>query len=184
MGAVPLMGSSRRSRLIGVCSDESLSTVAVEEATGMGSLFAELEAREATARVCVEDLEEQLAEVTARLEAARENLERLRIARETVSEVMAEMSAGASASMDTEPEAAAADETQQPSAYAGAERQVVGCWRCPTGGRGWTRVHSRGSTGTSWRWSGMRLDRCGPSRSCRGSAARRGGEDRGARGAS
>jgi hypothetical protein len=97
----------------------------------MGSLFEELQAREATARVRVEDLEEQLAEVTGRLDEARENLGRLRIARETVSEVMAEMSAGVSAAMDTEPEAAGADETQKSSAYAGAERQMVGVLAVP-----------------------------------------------------
>ncbi|MFJ8827610.1 hypothetical protein ACIREE_38395 [Streptomyces sp. NPDC102467] len=69
----------------------------MEEVILMGSLFEELEAREAVARVRVDELEEQLAEVTGRLEEAREDLGRLRIARETVSEVMAEMSANASA---------------------------------------------------------------------------------------
>lgn len=88
----------------------------------MGSLFEELEAREAAARGRVEELEEQLAEATGRLEEARENLGRLRIARETVSEVMAELSEDASA---------AADEDQESSAYAGAERQVVGVLTVP-----------------------------------------------------
>lgn len=98
----------------------------------MGSLFEELEAREATARVRVDELEEQLAEVTGRLDEARENLDRLRIARETVSEVMAEMSAGASAAVDAEPpEAVGADETEESSAYAGAERQMVGVLAVP-----------------------------------------------------
>ncbi|MFF1743803.1 hypothetical protein [Streptomyces mirabilis] len=57
----------------------------------MGSLFEELEAREAAARTQVEVLEAELAEVSGRLSAVREGLERLRIARETVAEVLAEM---------------------------------------------------------------------------------------------
>ncbi|MHC5260833.1 hypothetical protein ACYSUO_23370 [Streptomyces sp. UC4497] len=103
----------------------------MEEAILMGSLFEELEAREATARVRVDELEEQLAKVTGRLEEARENLARLRIARETVSEVMAEMSADTSAAVDAEPEAVGADETEETSAYAGAERQMVGVLAVP-----------------------------------------------------
>ncbi|MEU2857631.1 hypothetical protein ABZ672_04265 [Streptomyces mirabilis] len=47
----------------------------------MGSLFEELEAREAAARVRVEEFEAELAAVSAKLELAREGLERLRIAR-------------------------------------------------------------------------------------------------------
>lgn len=86
----------------------------------MGSLFDELAAQETTARVRVDELEEQLAEVMGRLEEARENLARLRIARETVSEVMAEMSANASAPVDVVPEAVGPDETEESSAYAGA----------------------------------------------------------------
>lgn len=97
----------------------------------MGSLFEELEARETSARVRVDELEQQLAEVTGRLEEARENLDRLRIARETVSEVMAEMSAGASATVDAEPEPVGADEAEESSAYAGAERQMVGVLAVP-----------------------------------------------------
>ncbi|KKD02024.1 hypothetical protein TN53_42840, partial [Streptomyces sp. WM6386] len=75
--------------LIGVCSGLPVSTVAVEEATLMGSLFEELEAREAAARVRVEELESQIAELTARLEAERETWSRLRVTRETVAEVVA-----------------------------------------------------------------------------------------------
>ncbi|MYT28308.1 hypothetical protein GTY73_05565, partial [Streptomyces sp. SID8354] len=73
-----------------------VSTVAVEEGWRMGSLFEELEARESAARESGGELEAELADLTERLEGARERLERLRIARETVAEVMAEMSAGAS----------------------------------------------------------------------------------------
>lgn len=43
-----------------------------------------LEARETAARVRVDELEEQLAKCNGRLEEARENQERLQIARETV----------------------------------------------------------------------------------------------------
>ncbi|MFG2656935.1 hypothetical protein [Streptomyces sp. NPDC048425] len=98
----------------------------------MGSLFEELEAREAAARERVDDLEDQLAEVTRRLEEAREHLERLRIARETVSEVMAEMSAGASATSDSAPvEPVVTGDDHEPSAFAGAERRVVGVLSVP-----------------------------------------------------
>ncbi|WP_331743752.1 hypothetical protein OG762_48435 (plasmid) [Streptomyces sp. NBC_01136] len=57
----------------------------------MGSLFEELEAREAAARARVEELESQIAELTARLEAERETWSRLRVTRETVAEVVAEL---------------------------------------------------------------------------------------------
>ncbi|MGB8944050.1 MAG: hypothetical protein WCD21_28040 [Streptomyces sp.] len=99
----------------------------------MGSLFEELEAREeAAARVRVEGLEEQLAEVTGWLEETQGNLERLRIAREMVSEVMTEMSAGASPVPDASPEGSAgADDDRESSAFAGAERRVVGVLTVP-----------------------------------------------------
>ena len=56
----------------------------------MGSLIEELEARETAARVRVEELQEQIAGLTARLEAEREAWSRLVIARETVAQVLAE----------------------------------------------------------------------------------------------
>lgn len=56
----------------------------------MGSLIEELEAREAAARLRVEELEAEVAELSQKLELAREGLERLQIARETVAEVLAE----------------------------------------------------------------------------------------------
>jgi hypothetical protein len=94
----------------------------------MGSLFEELEAREAAARVGVEELEAELAALSGRVEVARAGLERLRITRETVAEVLA----------DLQPErGAAADGGQLPSgvgvvsAYAGAQRQVVGVLAVP-----------------------------------------------------
>ncbi|MGW1503365.1 hypothetical protein ACWCQW_33275 [Streptomyces mirabilis] len=63
----------------------------------MGSPFEELEAREAAARVRVEELEAELAEQSGKLELAWEALKRLRIARETVAEVLAEMTPEGSA---------------------------------------------------------------------------------------
>lgn len=58
----------------------------------MGSLIEELEAREAAARARVEALEVEIAELTVRLEGGREALSRLKIARETVAEVLGELS--------------------------------------------------------------------------------------------
>jgi hypothetical protein len=103
--------------------------VVVEERWRMGSLFEELEAREVAARVRVEELEAELAKLSGQLDLARESLERLRIARETVAEVLAEMT----------PEwAAAVVDTDQPtagdsvaSAYVGAERRVIGVLSVP-----------------------------------------------------
>jgi hypothetical protein len=69
----------------------------------MGSLFEELEAREAAARVRVEELESEIAELTARLEAERETWSRLRVTRETVAEVVAEMSGSDGASVAEQP---------------------------------------------------------------------------------
>ncbi|GAA2350482.1 hypothetical protein GCM10010431_87670 [Streptomyces kunmingensis] len=98
----------------------------------MASLFEELQAREAAARTRVDELEEQLAQVGDCLEEARENLQRLRIARETVSEVMAEMSASTPAGSDTETaEPVVTRDDQEPSAFAGAERRVVGVLSVP-----------------------------------------------------
>ncbi|MER5915295.1 hypothetical protein ABT124_33845 [Streptomyces sp. NPDC001982] len=91
----------------------------------MSSLFEELEAREAAARVRVEELETELAGFVGQLEQSRKGLDRLRIARETVAEVMAEMSVGAG------PVAEVADDDRTPSPYAGAERRVVGALSVP-----------------------------------------------------
>jgi hypothetical protein len=63
----------------------------VEEATLMGSLIEELEAREAAARARVEALEAEIVELTARLEGEREAWSRLRITRETVAEVIMDL---------------------------------------------------------------------------------------------
>ncbi|MEU1276560.1 hypothetical protein [Streptomyces sp. NPDC005799] len=100
----------------------------------MGSLFEELEARESAARTRVEELEAELAEVSVRLSAAREGLERLRIARETVAEVLADMtSEKPGVAVDTDGSTAGEPVA---SAYAGAARQVVGCRRTPERGPG------------------------------------------------
>jgi uncharacterized coiled-coil protein SlyX len=48
----------------------------------MGSLFEELEAREAAARARLEELEAALAELSGKLELARDELEHLRITRQ------------------------------------------------------------------------------------------------------
>jgi hypothetical protein len=58
----------------------------------MVSLIEELEAREAAARVRVEELEAEIAELTARLEGERQVWSRLRVTRETVAQVLAELS--------------------------------------------------------------------------------------------
>lgn len=95
----------------------------------MGSLFEELEAREVAARVRVEELEAELAEVSGKLAMAREGLERLRIARETVAEVLAEMSPEKSV-VTVDAGQALGDELMT-SAYAGVERQVIGVLTVP-----------------------------------------------------
>ncbi|MFJ3310821.1 hypothetical protein ACIPSA_49400 [Streptomyces sp. NPDC086549] len=95
----------------------------------MGSLFEELEAREVAAQTRVEELEAELAELSGKLELARESLERLRIARETVAEVLAEMTPENSA-VGVDAEWPAGGELAA-SAYAGAERRVIGVLAVP-----------------------------------------------------
>ncbi|GHE14604.1 hypothetical protein [Streptomyces alanosinicus] len=92
----------------------------------MGSLFEELEAREAAARIRVEALEAELVELSGRLEEARSGLERLRITRETVADVLAQMTSEVAVGA---PEASAGDRVA--SAYAGAERRVIGVLAVP-----------------------------------------------------
>lgn len=57
----------------------------------IGSLIGELEAREAVTRARVEALEGEIARLTTRLEDEREAWSRLRIARETVAEVIMDL---------------------------------------------------------------------------------------------
>ncbi|WP_329596005.1 hypothetical protein OIE43_00285 [Streptomyces pseudovenezuelae] len=70
----------------------------------MVSLPEELQAREAAARQRVEELQAEAAELAVRLERARADLSRLEITRETVMEVLAELSAA-----DVAPEVEAHD---------------------------------------------------------------------------
>ncbi|WP_037606719.1 hypothetical protein [Streptacidiphilus rugosus] len=95
----------------------------------MGSLFEELEAREATAQARVEEIEAELAELSGKLELARESLARLRIARETVAEVLAEMTPEKSA-VGVDDDWPTVGEPVA-SAYAGAERRVIGVLTVP-----------------------------------------------------
>ncbi|MEU6215850.1 hypothetical protein ABZ891_38920 [Streptomyces sp. NPDC047023] len=95
----------------------------------MGSLFEELEAREAAARVRVEELETEVAELVGRLELSRAGLERLRVTRETVAEVLAEMNQGVSVAVAGAGQSPVGERVV--SANAGAERQVVGVLTVP-----------------------------------------------------
>jgi hypothetical protein len=89
----------------------------------MGSLTEELEAREAAARERVEALESQIEELTVRLEAERETWSRLRVTRETVAEVVAEMSAAGTGRTAPEP--------VEPAAPGGPPVRVVGAIMVP-----------------------------------------------------
>ncbi|MFG2258401.1 hypothetical protein [Streptomyces mirabilis] len=95
----------------------------------MGSPFEELEAREVAARVRVEELEAVVAVLAGKLELARESLERLRIARETVADVLAEITPEKSAAAVDAGQPAAGERLA--SAYAGAERRVIGVLTVP-----------------------------------------------------
>ncbi|MFE0179195.1 hypothetical protein ACFWZ2_43515 [Streptomyces sp. NPDC059002] len=92
----------------------------------MVSLPEELEAREAAARQRVEELQAEAAELALRLERAREDLSRLEITRETVVQVLAELSAA-----EAEPEIVAGDvpEPDKTSAPHGSGVTMVPPWR-------------------------------------------------------
>ncbi|MEU9244420.1 hypothetical protein [Streptomyces sp. NPDC048385] len=92
----------------------------------MASLVEELEAREAAARLRVEDLQARIAELAGRLEVEREAWSRLRVTRETVAEVLAEIS-GAGAPVGPPQEAMAAEESSEPVRMVGAI--MVPHWR-------------------------------------------------------
>jgi hypothetical protein len=77
----------------------------------MVSLIEELEAREAAARVRVEELEANIAELTARLEGEREVWSRLRVTLEMVAQVLGELS-GQDVVETATPRESAAPETQ------------------------------------------------------------------------
>ncbi|GAA1929590.1 hypothetical protein GCM10009716_41570 [Streptomyces sodiiphilus] len=97
----------------------------------MGSLFEELEARESAERERVDALQAELAELTGHLEDARAVLERLRVTRETVAEVLAEMEplSGAAPVADVSVGIRSCRRMRVPS---GGWR---GCCRCRSGSR-------------------------------------------------
>jgi hypothetical protein len=92
----------------------------------MVSLPEELQAREAAARRRVEELQVEAAELAVRLEKARADLSRLEITRETVAQVLAELSAA-----EAVPEVPAKDalETEEGSAPHGIGVMAVPPWR-------------------------------------------------------
>jgi hypothetical protein len=94
----------------------------------MVSLPEELQAREAAARVRVEELQAAAVELAMRLEEAREDLSRLQITRETVAKVLAELSAAES---ETELDGPRGDvpEPEATSAPHGAGVMMVPPWR-------------------------------------------------------
>jgi hypothetical protein len=92
----------------------------------MVSLPEELRARVVAARRCVEELQAEAAELALRLEKAREDLPRLEITRETVAQVLAELSAA-----EVEPDVVAGDgpEPDEASAPHGTGVMMVPPWR-------------------------------------------------------
>jgi chromosome segregation ATPase len=110
----------------------------------MVSLIEELEARETAARVRVEELEAEIAELTARLVGEREVWSRLRVTRETVAQVLAELSGRDVA--ETAP-------LQEPVAprRRSPKRGWWGRSWCRTGGKVSRRTSYRMCTATSWR---------------------------------
>ncbi|MFI0242966.1 hypothetical protein [Streptomyces sp. NPDC016845] len=92
----------------------------------MVSLPEELQAREAAARRHVEELQEEAAELALRLEGAREDLSRLEITRETVAQVLAELSAAEAEPRDA---AGGAPEAKETSAPHGVGVMTVPPWR-------------------------------------------------------
>ncbi|MFI1203524.1 hypothetical protein ACH4VR_29530 [Streptomyces sp. NPDC020883] len=92
----------------------------------MVSLPEELQARETAARQRVEELQAEAAELALRLERARATLSRLEITRETVAQVLAELSAAEAA-----PEVPVHDmpEPEEASASHGIGVMAVPPWR-------------------------------------------------------
>ncbi|WP_405884484.1 hypothetical protein OG747_41500 [Streptomyces sp. NBC_01384] len=92
----------------------------------MASLPEELQVREAAARQRVEGLQAEAAELALRLEKAREDLSRLEITRETVAQVLAELSAVEAEPHDVAGDAPEANETSAPH---GVGVMMVPPWR-------------------------------------------------------
>lgn len=92
----------------------------------MVSLPEELQAREAAARQRVEELQSEAEELALRLERARKDLSRLEITRETVAQVLAELSAA-----NAEPDIPAEDPSapHETSAPHGVGVMMVPPWR-------------------------------------------------------
>ncbi|MFD5696529.1 hypothetical protein [Streptomyces lasiicapitis] len=92
----------------------------------MVSLPEELQAREAAARQRVEELQAEAEELAIQLEKAREDLSRLEITRETVAQVLAELSA-----VEAKPDVPAEDvpEPNETSAPHGSGVMMVPRWR-------------------------------------------------------
>lgn len=92
----------------------------------MVSLPEELRAREVAARQRVEELQAEAAELGLRLEKAREDLSRLEITRETVTQVLAELSA---AQGEQDVPAGGVPEVNETSASHGIGVMMVPPWR-------------------------------------------------------
>ncbi|WP_371648090.1 MULTISPECIES: hypothetical protein [unclassified Streptomyces] len=92
----------------------------------MVSLPEELRVREAAARQRVEELQAEAAELAVRLERAREDLSRLEITRETVAQVLAELSA---AEADPDVAAGNAPEPSETLVPHGTGVMMVPPWR-------------------------------------------------------
>ncbi|MFE5406941.1 hypothetical protein ACFQ9Z_37805 [Streptomyces sp. NPDC056580] len=90
----------------------------------MVSLPEELQAREAAARQRVEELQAEAVELAVRLEKAQADLSRLEIARETVAQVLAELSAAENA-----PQARGAPEPKEAPVPHGIGVMAVPPWR-------------------------------------------------------
>jgi hypothetical protein len=90
----------------------------------MVSLPEELQAREAAARQRVEELQVEAAELAVRLAKAREDLSRWEITRETVTQVLAELSAA-----EDVPKVRDAPESQEAPAPHGIGVMAVPPWR-------------------------------------------------------
>lgn len=129
----------------------------------MVSLIEELEAREAAARVRVEELEAKIAELTARLVVEREVWSRLRVTRETVAQALSELSGQDIAETTSLREPVAAEEPAEP------EVRVVGAVMVPHRREGLTTDVLPDVYGDIVEVIADAAGRCRPSRSCPGS---------------
>ncbi|MEU8868726.1 hypothetical protein [Streptomyces umbrinus] len=133
----------------------------------MVSLIEELEAREAAARVRVEELEAEIAELTARLVGEREVWSRLRVTRETVAQVLAELSGHDAAETATGQQPVAAEALVEPGV------RVVGAIMVPHWREGLTTDVLPDVYRDIVEVIADASGRCRPSRSCPGSGCPR-----------